>query len=257
VGHLTLGVDVQDDRLEALYWGWGRGEEAWIWPRKVFLGNPDRDEVWQLLDAWRSEGVPHVSGHILRANTCCIDSGDHTDAVYRYVKPRYEQRVYATKGSSRAVNFLVRNKPTVTNKARVRLFMVGTECGKSILHNRLKLTVPGPRYMHFAQDVDDDFFPQLLAEVRKIVLENGRHVARWVLPRGKRAEILDMCVLNLVAFALGTVTPERLGSAVDRWASTPLPDAPPPPPEPLKPIVPNLGVARAMARVQAMRRKFR
>ncbi len=24
-----------------LLWGWGRGEESWVWPRKVFLGNPD------------------------------------------------------------------------------------------------------------------------------------------------------------------------------------------------------------------------
>lgn len=255
VGVLTCGVDVQDDRLEALLWGWGRGEESWVWPRKVFLGNPDQDEVWGLFDQWRTGGFVHESGHRIPIDTCCIDSGDHTDAVYRYVKPRYVQRVYATKGSSRPLPFLVNPKPSMNNKGRVRLFLVGTEKAKDMLHNRLRLTVEGPRYVHFAEPVDPDFFPQLFGEVRKPVTEGSRQVMRWVLPRGHRAEILDCAVLNLVAFQLGRVPAERLGMTVDRLLATPPPDATPPPPEPLVPSMPNVGQTLAWQRARSLLRR--
>lgn len=218
VGLLTCGVDVQDDRLEAILRGWGRAEESWLIERRIFLGNPDEDRVWEDFDAWRREARPHSTGALLQIDTCCIDSGAHTDAVYRYVKPRFSQRVYATKGASTVLNVLVNPRPTVNNKGRVRLFLVGTEKVKDTIYDRLRLTVPGPRFMWFTPEADDDYFAQLTAEkpVRKWV--NGRYTRRWELPRGQRSEVLDCEGLCLVALQLSRVRVERLGELVDRLA---------------------------------------
>lgn len=216
VGLLTCGADVQDDRIEAILRGWGRAEESWLIERRIFLGNPDEDAVWQDFEAWRSQKWKHSTGAELSIDTTCIDSGAHTDAVYRYVKPRFSQRVFATKGSSSPLNVLVNPKPTVNNKGRVRLFLVGTEKAKDTIYDRLKLTVEGPRHIHFSPEADEDYFTQLTNEkpVRKWV--NGRYTRRWELSRGQRSEVLDCEVLCLVALTLSRVPVERLGKLVDQ-----------------------------------------
>ena len=47
---LTCGVDVQDDRLEATVYGWGKGAESWAILHRVFEGDPGRAELWRRLD---------------------------------------------------------------------------------------------------------------------------------------------------------------------------------------------------------------
>jgi phage terminase large subunit GpA-like protein len=231
---LTAGVDVQDDRLEVIVRGWGHGEESWLIKREIILGDPSGDAkgkgkptVWTQLDELLKRAWKHESGATLQIDTTCVDSGAHTDAVYRFCKPRYGFRVFATKGYSGPAHPIVNHKPSTNNRMRVRLFFVGTDAAKDSIYGRLKTAAPGPRYMHFPLEADDDYFDQLVAE--KVVKEqiNGRWRRSYKLPRGKRNEVLDCEVLALVALELASVRKEKLGQAAQRLGT----QAPPPAPE--------------------------
>lgn len=215
---ITMGVDVQDDRLELTTTGYGLGEEQWTLAHDVILGDPETAAPWNDLEAMRTRLWAKADGTALKVDTCCIDSGAHTEAVYRYVKPRYARRVYATKGSSTPGAPLVSRKPTTNNKGRVRLFLVGTETVKDIVMSRLKTAVPGMHYAHFPTGLPPDYFDQLTSE--RVVRDNvnGRWIRRWKLDkraRGRdgrpiRNEALDCAVLCYVALVLSRVRPERL-----------------------------------------------
>ena len=47
---LTLGIDVQDDRLSMSVIGFGRNEEMYLVDRKVIYGSPARGDLWKQLD---------------------------------------------------------------------------------------------------------------------------------------------------------------------------------------------------------------
>ena len=47
---LTLGCDVQDDRLSMSVIGFGRNEEMYLLDRKVIYGSPSRPELWKQMD---------------------------------------------------------------------------------------------------------------------------------------------------------------------------------------------------------------
>ena len=215
VGLLTCGVDVQDDRLEATVVGWGAGEESWRIHRAVLLGDPEKADVWQQLDTLLGRTWQHEAGTTLLIDTTCVDSGAHTDAVYRYAKARYGRRVYPVKGSSSPGAPLVNLRPSVNNRQRVRLFFVGTDTAKDTLYGRFKITQAGPLFCHFpvADWCDEAYFNQLTAErlLRRQV--HGRWTRRYELPRGTRNEALDCEVYALVAQRLSRVPVERLGLA--------------------------------------------
>jgi phage terminase large subunit GpA-like protein len=237
VGLLTAGVDVQDDRLEVIVRGWGHGEESWLIRREIILGDPSgeskdrtKPSVWAQLDTLLHTDWRHEAGVTIRVNTTCVDSGAHTDAVYRFCKPRYGFRVFATKGYSGPGHPVVNHKPSVSNRGRVRLFFVGTDAAKDSVYGRLRISTPGPQFMHFPLAADADYFDQLVAE--KVVKEmvNGRWFRRYKLPRGRRNEVLDCEVLALVALELSSARKEQLGVLARRLGGAPVPVIPEPPP---------------------------
>jgi phage terminase large subunit GpA-like protein len=224
VGALTAGVDVQDDRIEVLTIGWGQGEESWRVARDFVLGDPGKVEPWKQLDAllarrWRREG-----GGELGIRLAGVDSGHHTEMVYRFCGPRYP-RVVALKGSSEPARPLVNRRPSVNNRYGIRLFFVGTDTAKDLLYARLRIATPGPGCMHFPIGLEPDYYRQLTAE--KVVKRQvaGRWVRRYELPRGERNEALDCEVYALVAFVLANVPAREL------VRGTPPPAPAPPPPE--------------------------
>lgn len=265
VGMLTAGVDVQDDRLEVVVRGWGAGEESWLIERRIILGDPEQPDVWRELDTLLLRDMRTSGGGGMRVLATCVDSGAHTDAVYRYTEPRFRRRIYATKGSSQSVPYLVSPRPAQNTKGRARVFMTGPDVGKDTLYGYLRVQSPGPRYWHFPSDPDRyggdkaDYFRQLTSERKVPYTAGGRKVLRWELPRGERNEVLDCEVLNLAAFRLAKIGADRLERLAEQAAiPSDAPPPPPPPPEPLVPSAPNMGVALAMQRAaQRVRGRFR
>lgn len=235
VGILTAGVDVQDDRLEVSVWGWGAGEEAWIVEHRRLLGDPTKPEVWGQLDQVLFGGYQHESGATLTIATTCVDSGAHTESVYRYCRPRWSRRVYATKGASMPGTPLVSMRAAKVGRgeSRTRLHMIGPDAGKDRIYGMLRMAMPGPGYVHLPHDLADDVIDQLTAErVMKRQMPGGRWVRRYECPRGVRNEALDCAVLALAAQRLSPVRPARLEAAVQRVVQSVQPAPVPVPEEP-------------------------
>lgn len=210
---VVAGVDVQADRLETTFVG-AAGEELWVLGHLVLWGSPTEALVWRDLDAALSAryGPYAVAG-------AAIDSGGHhTSQVYAFARQRLARRVYAVKGVA-GMGRPLASRGSKVGREQARLFMVGVDTAKELLMGRLKVAEPGPGYIHFAGDLDEEWFAQLAAEkaVRRSV--KGQLRIEWVKQR-PRNEALD-CVVYALA-ALHIVAPR----GVPKAAPAPAPAAP-------------------------------
>ncbi len=232
---LTAGVDVQDNRFEVSVWGWGEGEEQWLIDHVVLDANPADERDWDKLDGYLLSRFKqeHLGGaSSLPIEAVAVDTGGHfTHQAYAFCRVRAHRRVYATHGSSldgKPVKFRssVRdvNYRGVTIKAGVRLWEIGTDTAKDLIDGRLKVTQPGPGYVHFPRDVTRSYCEGLAAEVRLLVKTPSGSKYRWQKRRA-RNEPLDCAVLAL--FAAHTLDLNRYTGAMWqrlRNAAEPEPD---------------------------------
>ncbi|MBA9898493.1 phage terminase large subunit family protein [Burkholderia cepacia] len=203
---LTLGVDVQHDRLAIVLRAWGRGEESWLVLWGEIYGNvteqqqdPMTGGVWGALTMLLSHAYRHENGWLLRVRATSIDSSDGatSDAVYKYVRAAQHAgyNVMAVKGSSNvdAEIFSVpkasidstRNNSKAA-KYGLRPYMVGVSRAKDlILENRLKLEGDGPGRMHWYSGVRSDYLSQLTAEVKVPGPRGGKRVWKKISPRNE------------------------------------------------------------------------
>lgn len=211
---LTCGVDVQQDRIEATVFGWGKDFESYGIRHCQFFGDPKLSETWTALDALLIENFPTEDGRELRVACTFIDSGDGsmTDTVYQYTKPRERGRVFAIKGASTVGKPLV-SQPTQNNRYRAHLFVLGVDAGKRLVRHRLTVQDIGPAFVHFPRGRDDGFteeyFKQLTAEVFVRKFEKGKLTESWKKIR-ERNEALDCCVYATAAIELMRPYFERL-----------------------------------------------
>ena len=197
---LTCAVDVQDDRLECEVKAWGLGEESWAVDFKILYGDLAKPDVWNELDSFLSQHYQHESGNKLPIACTCIDSGGHfTQEVYKFVKPRESRRIFAIKGVG-GVGRPIVSRPSTSNKAKIKLFAVGTDTSKELVMARLQIQEHGSGYYHYPIDskFDEEFFKQLTAEERRTRYHKGHAVLEWVKVR-KRNEAFDLEVYNLAA----------------------------------------------------------
>ncbi len=188
---LTVGVDVQVDRLEYTVVGWGRGEESWRVTHGRIPGNPRRDaNVWRTLErdvldrAWI-----HEKGMPLYIRIACIDTGYATQAVYSFCASRfkrplpngYPQFVLAVKGRGNEPSRPVWTAGVASTKKGIKLnlFTIGTHAAKDQVYGRLALEEPGPGFMHFDTAADRDYFRGLLAEEAVPYYRAGQLVRRY------------------------------------------------------------------------------
>jgi phage terminase large subunit GpA-like protein len=196
---LTMGVDVQDDRLECLVKGWGKNDESWFIDYKTIYGSPGKDTVWKGLDEYLGREWTHESGVPMRIFSCCIDSlGHFTQNVYAFVKLRQHKRIHAIMGRAGAGRLIV-GRPSKNNKFGVWLYPIGVDTAKELIFSRLQTDEPGPGYMHFNRKCDLEYFKQLTAEKMVIKFSKGFQHKVWVKVRS-RNEALDCEVYALAAY---------------------------------------------------------
>lgn len=215
VGAVVAAVDVQGDRLEFYVWGFGEGEEAWVLNRVILWGDPAHQIVWdKLLELLDRPLTSVANSSPISPRVIAIDSGGlHTQTVYAFVKnnavrrtPFGMQTLIAIKGQSSFDASILGSPSTVEVNWRgqklaggVKLWPIGVSSTKSLLYGRLKITTPGPGYIHFSAELPEDFYDQLTAErlVTKYVRGFGR--LEWELTAGRRNEALDCFVYSYAA----------------------------------------------------------
>lgn len=210
---LVAGVDIQVDRIECEVKGYGFNEESWGIEYKILLGDPKYEQVWKDLNEYLLRTWRHMQGINLSIAGACIDSGYLANEVYTFVRSRQFRRVFgqvqrilAVKGANDPLKPLI-NRPSRVGMQKVHLFSLGVNEAKEIINSRMKITEPGPGYMHFPFEYDDEYFSQLTNE--HAIREKG--VRRWV-PRtaGAKVEALDIQVYALAALRILNPNWERL-----------------------------------------------
>lgn len=200
---VTMAVDVQIDRLELEFRGWGLNEETWGLEYLVLAGNPSGQELWESLDQQMSKTFKTVTGGTLKVACVTVDSGgQHTQEVYQFCRTKQPGRVYPIKGSSvRGVPAL--HRMSQDRKTGVRFFVIGTDSVKDTLFGRMEIAEPGAGYCHFPVDYLPDYFDQLTAEHCVTRFKKGIPYREWVMRKNrKRNEALDIFVYNYVALRI-------------------------------------------------------
>jgi phage terminase large subunit GpA-like protein len=200
VAVLTAAVDLQDNRLELEVVGWGKDEESWSIEYRQLYGDPGTPALWQELDDLLQRTFPHTLAiPDLAIAAACLDvGGHHTQAAYNFVRGKDARRVWAVKGHNIPGKAIWPRKLSKDNRGRVPLYMVGVSAAKEAIYARLKITEPGPGFLHFPADRPDTYFRQLTAERMKTVYVKGRATRVWEAG-SRRNEALDLKVYNLAA----------------------------------------------------------
>lgn len=248
---LTAGVDVQDDRIEASVWAWGRNFESWLVDHIVFDGSPGAPAVWAAADQFvtRQWPIEDGRGHMRLAKIAIDSGGHHTQAVYTWARRQNRAQVMAIKGidsPGRVQSVTGPSSIDVEINGRkyskaVSLWMVSVSLLKSELYQWLKTPRPDddvversgfPRgYVHFPAGAPAEFFRQLCAEeLVHSTNKLGRTKMEW--RKTGRNEALDCRIYARAAlYILGADT---YGGSDDFWRAaegTVVKSLTPPPPK--------------------------
>lgn len=189
---ITVGVDVQDDRLEASVLGWSRSE-AFILGHVVIWGSPDEDTTWVELDEFLRTRWQHRGGGTLGVDCCLVDSGDRTDKVYAFCFPRLGRRIFAVKGIPGNRTACEPSKSKI--KGGGRLMLAGVDTLKASIYDRLARG----RALRFSDSLEPSYYEQLASERKVVRYMRGQPVRRFERKVGALAEALDCVVYAFAA----------------------------------------------------------
>jgi phage terminase large subunit GpA-like protein len=202
---LTLGVDVQKDRIEAELVGWNRRRESWNINYYILPGDTAQKDVWDDLFDLIKQKFQHQSGAKLPIRGILIDSGFNTKQVYEFCK-RAGINVFPGKGVT-GKRPIVEDEEQRRKRLRkqrrkgVKPEIIGVDEGKWLVYQQLGVVKPGPNYCHFPMERDEEYFLQMTAEKLMRRYHKGRPVLEWV-PERARNEVLDCRVGALAAVHL-------------------------------------------------------
>jgi len=195
---LTGFVDVQANRFSCGVWGWGSGDRCWAIDWVELPGDPTRKQDWQQVEDYFAQPIINSFGVPVTVRLIGVDSGNWKNDVYNFVRPRQGKGFVATKGMSK------QDAPVISRPAKddgntrgqadrkgIRRYNLGVHAIKTTLMRRLikdgELAVEQRRF-NFPADHDEVFYEQLTAERLDLTIN------RWICPKSKRNEVLDILV---------------------------------------------------------------
>ncbi len=212
---ITSFTDVQGDRFETEFVGWGYGEESWSLAYVVTEADTANiEEYAEKLDPVLRRTFQGPRGAMV-SMCSLIDAGYRTDTVYDFTRPRSSRMIFATHGKDGPSLAIVHSFAVPTRKRGARgqlkpkTVTIGVDTAKDLLASYLNVDEPGPGYCHFPMSYDHEYFEQLTAETRKTKFRHGRPVPYWDIPDGVRNEATDCRVGNMAAVRLLRVNWEK------------------------------------------------
>lgn len=224
---LTCGIDTQDNRLEYEVVGWNREEESWGINRGIIPGRPDSPGVWKEVDGLLEREWKMANGMAMRILATFVDSGGHfADAVYKACEQRKGLRIWPIKGESGEGKPYVRVMKSSARSREGVKFMIGVDTGKEAILYATGIENPGPRYMHFPQEIrsgyDLEFFRGLISEKMVFVRRGGKNLINWEKTY-ERNEPLDCRNYARAAYKYFNWNFDRYEQALSGEGATPAP----------------------------------
>jgi phage terminase large subunit GpA-like protein len=200
---VLMQVDVQDDRLEYEFVGWGAGEESWGLEYGSLRGDPGQQDLWDRLTDHLNRKFTRTDGAVLTVAAAYIDSAGHyTKQAYKWAAA-HRGRVFPGVGRSGKGRPLIISSKKPMRDYGIKLCIVGVDTAKELfVMSRLKISKAGSGYCHFPTSYPDEFFDQLTSERRVVTYVQGRPTHRWTLKKGTRNEGLDLRAYGLALLDL-------------------------------------------------------
>lgn len=224
---ITMGVDIQRDRIAVSLYAWGQGGERWL----IYFGeiwaahniNDINDPVWTELDRLLFGVYQHDTGAYISVTACSLDTSDGVTqaATYHYIRTRRNKGVnlMAIKGANSidapAVTVPrkhdINSTKTKADKYGLQIWNVGTQAIKDNLAAHLKLQGTGPNRIHIYSDVRSDWYDQMTGEV-KAPSRTARNKKVWQQKSGQAVEAWDCTV-----YATHAGMVEKLHTRTAEW----------------------------------------
>lgn len=248
--YITIGADMQMDRLEYEIVGWGMGEETWSLGYGVLYGDPLAGEVFQdLEDVFTSTTFKRSNGVEMKAGAMTLDTGGTTgypQAAWEWLRGKTGRRIFGVKGYAPSWGAPIVTAPqrrkSGKNARKADVWAVAVDEAKLVVMKRLNVENEGPGFAHFPADRGEEWFDQLTAE--KLVTtyrENGTSAREWTKPDKARNEALDCRVYAYAALKIMNPRMKSLHEAFgagERPAEEPAQMGPPAPVAETKPVPP-------------------
>jgi len=206
---LTIGVDIQKDRIEAGLMGWGHHKQAYMVDYWVFEGDPSQveDESWKALSEKILQKYKREDGVELPVQIAFIDRQYLSETVDMFCEGfPYEPSDIA--GVYPVISRDSQDKLVKHAKSDIKtpIVQIHDQQFKRSIYNILKKRPNGPNsypsfYFHFSEEYGPDFYNQLTSEeivpvkVRGVV--KGYHILNT---KQRRNEVLDVVKYNAAAF---------------------------------------------------------
>ena len=193
---VTIGTDVQRDRLESTVLGHSRESATFALAHFVIWGAPDDDSTWRELDALYNSTWKHPDGGTLKVDAACVDAGDGLtmDSVLAFTRHRFARRIIGVKG-------VAGDRPAIEISKSSKGFKLGI-VGVDGIKARLLNNLAHGETIRFSNTLTPAWFEQLLSERRVVRYTRGVPVRAFERKAGIAAEALDSFVYAMAARAM-------------------------------------------------------
>ncbi len=207
---ITVGADVQRDRIELEVVGWGKGKKTWSIDYRVLFGDTSQIQVWDDLASVIDETWERADGLLLPMKRMAIDTGFRTSEVYAFCRRFDQSRVVPIKGRDEQPVMIAtpRNIDVMANGQKagtIALWNIGVSMIKSELYGWLRIEktegLPVPNNYCTFPEYPENYFKGITAEKLTTKVRNGFQKYEWV-KHYERNEPLDCRVYARAAAAI-------------------------------------------------------
>ena len=195
---VSYGMDVQRNRVEIEFVGWGRGEECWALDYRVLPGDTSSPAFWASDELKRFVFGANEDGELYYRDLPMIgviDASYNTNQVYEFCAEYLAYSVYPGKGLSDSWGKEIApiRPPQWRKDIGARLLNIGVTAVKDHVYETAMLPpgVQGACHFRKGHGYTEDWYQMFLAEEREELKSNAN---RWkyVLKAGvRRNEALD------------------------------------------------------------------
>lgn len=183
---ITVGVDVQKDRIELEIVGWGKGMRSWSLDYRQHEGAVGDKELKDIIVSLSEEVFVNHEQVAIPVHRICIDSGYNTTDVYNFCQEMGDPDMFIPiKGQQNqlaifsAPHFVNRTDPNSGKEMSVRYYNLGVDVLKDEIYRKLKKTkdhddpIGPPGYCHFPGAYTEGYFRGLTAEKKITEYRDG------------------------------------------------------------------------------------
>ncbi len=198
---MTAFADVQDDRIEISWWGWGRKAKSWLIDYKIIDGDTSAETVWDKLSETTLKTYKRSNGLDMSPLKTGVDAGGHRTAMaYRWCRRMGLDRFYPVFGRASGNEIFWRGEPQDIRiskgkvvKRGLRPWFSNTNHLKHAFYGWLKADWETEEFGRVHLPVmPDHWLKQLVAEEVVTHMHKGYPRSEWrMVPGQERNEALD------------------------------------------------------------------